>query len=60
MDKATQQVSMREHDYNLAVLKEACDEEDIQELEDMKESTVTLLNEHTPLPSPDPDWRRES
>ncbi|KAL7383314.1 hypothetical protein ABVT39_008487 [Epinephelus coioides] len=54
MDKATKQASTRDHDYSLAVVKEACDDEDIQELEDMEESTVTLLNEHTPLPSPDP------
>lgn len=53
MDRVSQ-VSTWDHDYNLAVLKEACDEEDIQEMEDMEESTLTHMNEHTPLPSPDP------
>lgn len=51
---SNKKASRKDHDYNLAVLKEACDEEDIQELEDMEVNKVTALNDHTPLPSPDP------
>lgn len=38
-----------EHNHNLAAQVGEADE-----IEEMEEGTTTLVNEHTPLPSPDP------
>lgn len=46
--------NLADHDYDLTALHEACDEEDIEEMEE--ESKMTFLNEHTP-PAP---TRRDS
>lgn len=44
--------SMQDHDYDLAALREAYDEELVEEMEEG--GPTICLNDHTPLPSPDP------
>lgn len=46
--------TLTEHDYNLTALREACDEEELEEVEAMEEEHGKRLHNHTPLPSPNP------
>lgn len=45
--------SLSDHDYNLAAMQEACEDEDIEEMELQKE-IGRPIGDHTPLPSPNP------
>lgn len=42
---------LSDHDYNLTALREACEEE---EIEAMEEENRKMSHDHTPLPSPNP------
>lgn len=45
--------SLADHDYDLAALQEACEDDDIEEMEQVQHEARTL-SDHTPLPSPNP------
>lgn len=45
--------SLSDHDYNLAAMQEACEEEDIEEME-LQQEIARPMGDHTPLPSPNP------
>lgn len=47
---------MLDHNYGMAALHEACDEDVIEEMVE----TRSLINEHTPLPSPNPKKSKKS
>lgn len=46
--------TLADHDYNLAGLREARDEEELEEMEAMEEEDWKMFRNHTPLPSPNP------
>lgn len=51
VSKAAKAQTLTEHDYNLTALQEACDEEELEEIEAMEEKHRKMLHNHTPLPS---------
>ncbi|KAI2643982.1 DNA replication factor Cdt1 [Labeo rohita] len=51
VSKAAKAQLLTDHDYNLTALREACEEEEIEEME---EENRKMSHNHTPLPSPNP------
>lgn len=51
VSKAAKAQLLTEHNYNLTALREACEEEEIEEME---EENQKMSHDHTPLPSPNP------
>ncbi|CAK6977234.1 hypothetical protein DPX16_6080, partial [Scomber scombrus] len=52
--RAAKSLTLTDHDYNLTALREACDEEEVDEMEAIEEENQKMLHDHTPLPSPNP------
>lgn len=54
VSKAAKAQKLTDHDYNLMALREAFDEEELEEIEAMEEEHGKMLHKHTTLPSPNP------
>lgn len=50
--RAAKSLTLTGHDYYLMALREACDEEEVNNIEAIEEENLKMLHDHTPLPSP--------